>query len=120
MDNKITSIFKLMGSRVYIVGREGHIYINDPSVSKKHAEIQIINDKVHLRDLGSANGTYLVKSNKLFPFKEGFVRLHQSVVIGNQIYTIQGLLGIVNAFADNKNRLGLVNALASAANYQTV
>ena len=50
---------KRLESRTYIIGREGHIYINDPTVSKQHAEIQIINGEVYLRDLDSTNGTFL-------------------------------------------------------------
>ncbi len=34
MDGKIQN-------KTYIIGREGHIYVNDPTVSKQHAEIRI-------------------------------------------------------------------------------
>ncbi|MFV2031946.1 MAG: FHA domain-containing protein [Gammaproteobacteria bacterium] len=86
-----------MGNQTYIVGREGHIFINDPTVSKKHAEIQIKNGEIYLRDLGSTNGTYLVKNQRLVPFKEGYVQLKQAVVMGNRQYTIYELLEIAGA-----------------------
>ena len=54
-----------MESRTYIIGREGHIFLNDKTVSKQHAEIQIMNGEIYLRDLESTNGTYLVKNNRL-------------------------------------------------------
>jgi pSer/pThr/pTyr-binding forkhead associated (FHA) protein len=88
-------------NRTYIVGREGHIYINDPTVSKQHAELQVIDGEVYLRDLRSTNGTFLIKNNRLVPFHEGYVQLHQPIVIGNRQYTIQSLLELAGAFAAN-------------------
>ena len=90
---------KSMESRTYIIGREGHIYINDPTVSKQHAEIQIINGEVYLRDLNSTNGTFLIKNNRLVPFHEGYVQLHQPIVLGNRQYTVRSLLEIAGAFS---------------------
>lgn len=89
----------LIESRSYIIGREGHIYINDPTVSKQHAEIRVTNGEVYLRDLGSTNGTYLIKNNRLVPFHEGYVQANQPIVLGNRQYTVQSLLEIAGAFA---------------------
>ena len=88
-----------MERRTYVIGREGHIYINDPTVSKQHAEIQIVDGEVYLRDLGSTNGTYLIKNNRLVPFNEGYVQIKQPIVLGNRQYTVQSLLQIAGAFA---------------------
>jgi len=90
---------KRIENRSYVIGREGHIYINDPTVSKQHAEIQVISGEIYLRDLGSTNGTFLVKNQRLLPFKEGYVQINQTVVLGNRHYTIQQLLEIAGAFA---------------------
>lgn len=90
---------KRIESRTYVIGREGHIYINDPTVSKQHAEIQVINGEIYLRDLGSTNGTFLVKNQRLVAFKEGYVQINQVVVLGNRHYTIRQLLEIAGAFA---------------------
>ncbi len=90
--------YELMEGRTYIVGREGHIYIDSIFVSKQHAEIKIMNGRIYLRDLGSTNGTYLLKNNSLVYFEEGFVNPFQPIVIGNQKHTIQSLLAIVNSF----------------------
>ena len=46
--------------RSFILGREGHIYIDSPTASKHHAEIRITGGKIHLRDLNSTNGTFLL------------------------------------------------------------
>ena len=99
MSNSLSKDFGLLDGRTYIIGREGHIYINDPTVSKQHAEIQVVNGEVYLRDLGSTNGTFLIKNNRLVPFHEGYVQIHQPIVLGNRQYTIQGLLEIAGAFA---------------------
>lgn len=90
---------KRIESRTYVIGREGHIYINDPTVSKQHAEIQVINGEIYLKDLNSTNGTYLVKNQRLVTFKEGYVQINQAVVLGNRHYTIHQLLEIAGAFA---------------------
>ena len=90
---------KRIESRTYVIGREGHIYINDPTVSKQHAEIQVINGEIYLRDLNSTNGTFLVKNQRLVLFREGYVQINQAVVLGNKHYTIQQLLEIAGAFA---------------------
>ena len=94
---------KRLESRTYIIGREGHIYINDPTVSKQHAEIQIVNGEVYLRDLESTNGTFLIKNNRLVPFHEGYVQLHQPIVLGNRQYTVRSLLEIAGAFSAQFN-----------------
>jgi pSer/pThr/pTyr-binding forkhead associated (FHA) protein len=99
MNTDMKEGIKRLESRTYIIGREGHIYINDPTVSKQHAELQIINGEVYLRDLDSTNGTFLIKNNRLVPFNEGYVQLHQPIVLGNRQYTIRGLLDIAGAFA---------------------
>ncbi len=88
-----------MESRTYIIGREGHIFLNDKTVSKQHAELQIMNGEIYLRDLQSTNGTYLVKNNRLVAFAEGYVQLNQPVVIGSKQYTIRKLLELAGALA---------------------
>ncbi len=98
MDKDPIQELSLLESRSYIIGREGHIYINDPTVSKQHAEIRVTNGEVYLRDLGSTNGTFLIKNNRLVPFHEGYVQVHQPIVLGNRQYTVQSLLEIAGAF----------------------
>lgn len=98
MDKDPIRELSLLESRSYIIGREGHIYINDPTVSKQHAEIRVTNGEVYLRDLDSTNGTFLIKNNRLVPFHEGYVQVHQPIVLGNRQYTVQSLLEIAGAF----------------------
>ena len=99
MPGNIKGELKKIESRAYIIGREGHIYLNDPTASKRHAEIRIMNGEIFLRDLDSTNGIYLVENQKLIRFMEGYVQLNQTIVLGNRQYTINDLLEIAGAFA---------------------
>jgi pSer/pThr/pTyr-binding forkhead associated (FHA) protein len=90
---------ELMTGRSFILGREGHIYVDSPTASKHHAEISISGGKVYLRDLGSTNGTFLLKNKKLVQFKAGYVNLLQPIVIGRRTFVIQDLLAIARDFA---------------------
>ena len=92
-----------MEGRTFILGREGHIYIDSPTASKHHAEIHIENGKIFLRDLKSTNGTFLLKNKTLVPFMEGFVDPRQPIVIGKNTYVIQNLLAIASEFAAEDN-----------------
>ncbi len=89
---------ELMEGRTFILGREGHIYIDSTTASKHHAEIKIIDGKIYLRDLGSTNGTFLRKNKTLVRFEEGFVNPLQPIVIGGQTYVVNKLLEIANDF----------------------
>ena len=89
-----------MEGRTYILGRDGHIYIDSGTASKHHAEIRIKNGKVYLRDLNSTNGTFLVKNKTLVPFDEGFVNPLQPISLGGKTYVVNDLLAIANGFVE--------------------
>jgi len=86
--------------RTFIIGREGHIYISDPAVSKHHAEMQIVEGRIRIRDLDSTNGIYVVKNNRPVRLKEEYVEPHQTIAIGEQKHTVQSMLAIIGAFSD--------------------
>jgi len=46
---------------VHSIGRSSdcHLVLDDPSISRRHAEIWHLRDKFEVRDLGSTNGTYV-------------------------------------------------------------
>ncbi len=83
----------------YIIGRKGHIHLNDKSVSRHHAELTISHNEIRLKDLNSANGIFLVKNKRLIPFHDGFVQLNQRIVIGSKQYTIHQLIEMVSSYA---------------------
>ena len=94
--------------RTYILGRQGHIYLDSPIASKRHAEISIRDGKVFLRDLNSRNGIFVMKNTKLVKFESGYVGLNQAIAIGKRTYVIKDLLSFVSDFVegdDNTTRL---------------
>ena len=110
MNDKRRATLELMEGRTFILGREGHIYIDSPTASKHHAEIRIEDGKIILRDLQSTNGTFLLKNKTLIPFQEGVVDPRQPIVIGRHSYVIQDLLAIVSDFVavdDHTTRMEL-------------
>ena len=101
MTSKTKTIIDLdpLEGRTFILGRDGHIYIDSPTASKHHAEIRIMGGRIRLRDLESTNGTFLLKNRKLVSFTEGFVNPLQPIVIGNKPYVINELLKIATEFS---------------------
>jgi len=99
MSKQLNTGFGSLEGRTFILGREGHILIDDPAVSKHHAEIKVVNGRSHLRDLGSTNGVYLVENNKAVRFREGYVEPNQTVALGNQRHKVIQLLAIAGNFS---------------------
>lgn len=100
MDKRVNAASGSLEGRAFILGREGHIYISDPAASKEHAEIKFIDGRIHMRDLNSTNGVYLVKNNKSVRFKQGFVEPDQTVAIGTERHSVRDLLEIIGVFTD--------------------
>ena len=92
---KMTRAFERFKGRSFIIGREGHVLIDHDTVSKEHAEIRLVDGRIHLRDLGSTNGTYLVSGNRLQRFREGYIMPNQTLVIGTQQKSVQSLLDTI-------------------------
>ena len=108
MASRFSEHFGLVDGHTYIIGREGdvyiedHIYINSPSVSRRHAAMKIKNGRIHLCDLDSTNGTYLMENDTLVPFKEGYVSPSQPIVIGQVKCTIISLLAIAGVSSSSR------------------
>jgi pSer/pThr/pTyr-binding forkhead associated (FHA) protein len=109
MSNCLSNDFGLLDGQTYIIGREGdvhiddHIYMNSPSVSRRHAAIKIKNGRIYLCDLDSTNGTFLIENNCLVPFKDGYVSPSQPIAIGRVKCTINSLLTLVGVHSPSKN-----------------
>ena len=101
MSTKVSTELRAMDGHTYIVGREGHIYLSHSSVSRQHAEIKIIDGRIHLRDLESSNGIFCLVDNRPVRFHEGFVEPQQPILIGNQQCTVQGLLAVLGIIEDH-------------------
>lgn len=109
MVNRLSEQLGLVDGRTYIIGRESevyiedHIYINSPSVSRRHAAMKMKNGRIYLCDLDSTNGTYLMIKDSLVPFKEGYVTPSQPLVIGQVKCTINSLLAIAGVYSASRN-----------------
>ena len=109
MSNSLSKDLGLINGKTYIISREsdtyieGCIYINSPSVSTPHLKMKIKNGRIYLRDLNSANGTYLIENGGLVSFEEGYVSSHQPLVIGEIKCTILSLLKTVGVCSASNN-----------------
>lgn len=92
IDNMSGTYSGLVDGQPYIIGREGHIYIGDGHVSRRHAVIRLYKGRITLRDLESGNGMYIFKDGKYVAFKRGFVQEDDRVLIGSERYYVQELL----------------------------
>ncbi len=108
MSNRLSKDFGLTDGQTYVIGRKGdvyiddHIYINSPTVSRRHAAMKIKNGRIYLRDLDSTNGTYLIENDSLVPFKEGYTSPSQPISIGKVKCTINSLLAIAGVYSVSK------------------
>ncbi len=105
MSSSLSRDWGITDGQTYIISRtgqifmEGHIYINSPTVSRPHAALKIKNGRIHLRDLNSTNGTYIVDNDSPVAFEEGYVTPNQPLMIGKVTCTIQGLMTISGVYS---------------------
>ncbi|QQE11779.1 FHA domain-containing protein [Planctomycetota bacterium] len=69
-----------------VIGRKNTCDLRIPlsSVSRQHCEITIDGDQIHLRDLGSSNGTYL-NDNRV---QESLLKAGDEITIGPVVFTV--------------------------------
>ena len=99
MDEREKRILEILEGKTLIIGREGHVYIGDPSVSKQHAEICISGGRIRIRDLKSTNGTFLVRHDQQIPLEDGYVDLNQTIMIGAHRQQVRNLLETISALS---------------------
>ena len=100
MPTSNSSNLGLLEGRKFIIGREGHIYISDPAASKQHAELEIVDGRILIRDLDSTNGIYFIRDDRPVRFSEEFVEPEQVIVIGQQRHRITQLLAILGDLSE--------------------
>ena len=106
----------LLEGRSFVIGREGHIYVDSLMASKRHAKITVIRGRIYLRDLGSTNGTFLKKGDMVLMFEEGYVSALQSVLIGERWYKIVDLLKTAREFSAIDDAVTEISIPEQAAN----
>ncbi len=115
MKKNVSVDIRCMEGRTFTIGREGHIYIDSPAVSKQHAELTITKGRIYLRDLNSTNGTYLFKNKRLAYFEEGYVSPLQYVLLGDRKHLVQDLLAIISDYTVFDDTATLVSYGSPAA-----
>ena len=109
MSSSLSKDWGLTEGQTYIISRkgdvsmDGHIYINSSTVSRPHAALKIKNGRVHLRDLDSTNGIYIMDNEGLINFEEGYVNPHQPLMIGRVKCTLQSLIAIAGVYSAAEN-----------------
>lgn len=86
---------KRIDTQVLTIGRNADIKLLDSkeTVSRVHCELIIADGGYYLRDANSRNGTYLEENGRLRKIKEAWVRLDQTIVLGECPITLAELLG---------------------------
>ncbi len=109
MSSSLCKEWGLTEGQAYIISRkgpvlmDGYIYLGSPTVSRPHAALMITKERVHLRDLNSTNGTYIVGNDGLVMFDEGYVKPNQPIMIGEVKCTIQDLIAIAGVYSAPEN-----------------
>ena len=109
MSSSLSKEWGLTEGQTYIISRkgpvllDGYIYLDSPTVSIPHAALKITKERVHLRDLNSTNGTYIVNNDGLISFEEGYVKPDQPMMIGEVKCTIQSLIAITGVYSAPEN-----------------
>ncbi len=108
--------------RRFTVGRahDCNIAIAHDSVSRTHAEVELRGDDTFLvRDLGSQNGTVLIRKGREFPLTEEVVFPTDTLRFGEVAISAREVLNILKSSADQKlaARPELKNAPAGAGGF---
>ncbi len=72
---------------INLVGREGDVLLEDSQISRKHAEINLTQGKIILKDLSSTNGTFL-EETKLEPNHETEIQQGAKIRFGSSTVTL--------------------------------
>jgi two-component system, NtrC family, response regulator AtoC len=99
----------LENGRSWIVGRssECSIHIDDPSVSRRHAQLYPAEDRVEVEDLGSANGTWVLRTasaqpgaaaaeQRIAPHERARLRVGEALRVGD-VRIVLGWVGGLDA-----------------------
>lgn len=81
-----------MGKKSYVIGRAGDLKLNDETVSRRHALLEVDGDSLFLRDMDSRNGTYEIRDKEPVPFTAGPVTMDQIFAFGECVRGIGQLL----------------------------
>lgn len=83
----------------YRIGRQdAEIEIDDPGVSKRHAELVATEDgRFYLTDCGSTSGTHVHRDSGWCRIQQDFVRPEEKILLGRRTFTPPQLLALVKS-----------------------
>ena len=114
MDNGTYTAQGFIDGKPCVIGRDAHVKIDDPSLSRGHADIRFVDGKIILRDLESTNGTYLDLGGQFEQVTEAVVYPGQIVALGSKKYRIKALMAQVGIFLSYSEDVGLVIEFADS------
>lgn len=90
---KLVGISDIVKGKEYVikgtlrVGRSlnNDIVINDPNISRNHAELEVVKDGILVRDLDSTNGTF-INNRKI---KEGVARVGDEIAFDKAVFKVE-------------------------------
>ena len=104
--NLSCSRFALSGDKL-IIGRSSDcaIYVAEPTVSRMHAEIGVLDVGIWISDLGSKNGTLV--QGKRIESKPTPIQLHDEVQFGSVVFRLADSLDNANGFDSGLSTFGV-------------
>ena len=84
---------------IFIIGRgeSSDIQIKEPSISRRHLEVCLIDNFIYIADLKTTNGTYLLTKQGFQRFDSGTVELTDKLALGDHVLSVQQLLELIHS-----------------------
>ena len=86
-----------LAERKFIIGKyaDCDVVLSDDSVSRRHAELIVVDGKLVLIDRHSLNGTYIIKDGKTRKITQELVQASDKVQFGTVRYELRELLSYI-------------------------
>ena len=102
------------------IGRkqESDVVLDDPSVSRLHAELTVTSDgQAYLVDCASSGGTFVSREQSWQRLQQDFVQASETVLLGRVEVTVQRLLSL--AMASQTGRSARLGSARTSSNRTT-
>ncbi len=94
MDELQTKHSGIIEGQAYIIGTDGHIFLDDSAVSHLHAEIRVFKGRIILRDLNSTNGLHLLKKERYHSTES----TNRQIPDGHSTHYVGAMITLLNPF----------------------